>query len=289
MIQTINKTAVILLGRGGYSGAPRRQLARLVAAVESTERYLRVIGAQVDQAERALPQALDVCAASGATQTLVLPVFVPGDANLEAWLAKVARRWQANNPKRAMAIVLGEGLGDHPALEAALVATVFAAEGGQDVRARALPNWEHNPAGWSVLPTHQYHLLTCRGPRCTALGADSCWAQLNDQLAAHGLRGNDERVLVAATGCLYPCNRGPVLVVYPDGVWYSLQAPDAVAQIVTTHLVGRQPLAEYRIVPGRVPEQDATTESTYASPTDSALVDGAGHGIALRVTGVSPQ
>ncbi|MCG8352464.1 MAG: hypothetical protein MI924_32260, partial [Chloroflexales bacterium] len=80
MIQTLNKMAVILLGRGGYSTTPRRQLDRMVAAIQASERYGLVLIAMVDQGEPSLPQALDACAAAGAARVLVLPVFLPGDA-----------------------------------------------------------------------------------------------------------------------------------------------------------------------------------------------------------------
>ena len=251
MIQTINNTAAVLLGRGGYSAAPRRQLERMVAAVQASGRYRLVLSAMVDQGEPSLPQALDSCAAAGATRALVLPVFVPGDANLQLWLAKVARRWQAAQPSHPMAVVLGAGLGDAPALDAALLAALESAEACGDVRATPPPNWEHDPAGWSVLPPHQQHLLTCRGPRCTAMGAEACWDQLRASLAAHGLRGADERVLVAQTGCLYPCNRGPVLVVYPDGVWYGHLTPELVERIVAEHLVAGRPLEAHQIADSR--------------------------------------
>ncbi len=253
MIQTLNNTAAILLGRGSYSATPHRQLERMAAAVQASGRYALTLSALVDQGAPSLPAALDACAHAGVDRALVLPVFIPGDANLQTWLAKVARRWQAANPQHGLAVVIGSNLGDHPALEVALLEALVAAEAGADVAGAPPPSWEHDPAGWSVLPAHQHHLLTCRGPRCTALGAEACWAQLRESLAAHGLRGEDERVLTAATGCLYPCNRGPVLVVYPDGIWYGDLTPELVERVVAEHLIAGRPLDAQRIVPGRQP------------------------------------
>jgi (2Fe-2S) ferredoxin len=253
MIHHIKKDAVIILGRGSSSATARRPLERMVAVVQATGRYGLVLSALVDQGEPALPEALSACAQAGAARAIVLPVCIPGDANLQVWLAKVARRWQAANAQYRLAITVGTGLDDHPALAGALLEALVTAEAGADVASAPPPNWERDPAGWSVLPAHQQHLLTCRGPRCTALGAEACWTQLRDSLATHGLRGEDERVLTATTGCLYPCNRGPVLVIYPAGVWYGDLTPDLVERVVTEHLIAGRPLDAQRIVPGRQP------------------------------------
>lgn len=241
--------AVVLLSRGGYSNAPRRQLDRMVAALQASERYGLVLSAMIDQGEPSLPQALDACAAAGAARVLVLPVFLPGDANLQLWLAKVIRRWQASNPDSDLSVVLAASLGDHSALDAALLAALATAEAGDDIRTAPPDNWECDPAGWSVLPAHRHHLLVCRGPRCTALGAEACFMQLRESLGAFGLRGPAERVLTVQTGCLYPCNHGPLLIVYPAGVWYRNLTPDLVERIVAEHLVGGVPLDDHRIFP----------------------------------------
>jgi len=68
---------------------------------------------------------------------------------------------------------------------------------------------------WQEFPCFRHHLLTCRGPRCSAAGAADLHARLREKLArAHAL---DTEVLVTVTGCMYPCNHAPLIVVWPDG------------------------------------------------------------------------
>ena len=68
---------------------------------------------------------------------------------------------------------------------------------------------------WQEFPSFRYHLLTCRGPRCSAVGAADLHARLQKKLAqSHVL---DTEVLVTVTGCMFPCNHAPLMVVWPDG------------------------------------------------------------------------
>jgi (2Fe-2S) ferredoxin len=237
--------AIILLGRGGYSRGPQEQMTNLVNAIQEALPQTRVVGAFVDQSEPSLPAALQEHAVAGGRQILVQPLFLPADHNLQRWLAKVIMRWYSQWQGENVAICLAESLGDQPALRKAVVEAV------QQVRpyTRNIPetpplNWEENPAGWSHLPDHAHHVFFCRGPRCTALGADQLATCLRNQLKAYKLTG-DDRVLVAQSGCLCPCNHGPLMVVYPDGVWYGDLTEEAIDHIVQEHFVEGQVVNEY--------------------------------------------
>lgn len=48
----------------------------------------------------------------------------------------------------------------------------------------------------------------------------------------------DGGVLVTRTHCQYPCNLGPIMTVYPDGVWYRIQTVQDIERIVDEHFVG---------------------------------------------------
>ena len=83
---------------------------------------------------------------------------------------------------------------------------------------------------WEQPPEFRHHVLVCRGPRCNNRGGQETAAALGAALSARGL--GDDQVLVAQTGCLFPCNRAPVVVTYPDGTWHYGLTADRVAAFV---------------------------------------------------------
>ena len=90
-----------------------------------------------------------------------------------------------------------------------------------------------NPA-WQEFPPFRHHLLACRGPRCNAAGAADLHARLEDKLArAHAL---DTEVLITVTGCMFPCNHAPLVVVWPDG--RCIQLTDDNLDRIVAELIG---------------------------------------------------
>ena len=58
-----------------------------------------------------------------------------------------------------------------------------------------------------------------------------------------------DRVRVNHSGCFSQCGNGPMVVVYPDAVWYAAVTPADVGEILTSHLVGGEPVERLRYDP----------------------------------------
>ncbi|KAB2967198.1 MAG: (2Fe-2S) ferredoxin domain-containing protein [Zoogloea sp.] len=87
----------------------------------------------------------------------------------------------------------------------------------------------------------KHHVFFCCNQRaegescCANHGAAELQAYAKDRVAALGLKGKG-KVRINKAGCLDRCDEGPVLVVYPDNVWYTFVDKADVDEIVTEHL-----------------------------------------------------
>lgn len=86
-------------------------------------------------------------------------------------------------------------------------------------------------------------------PSCTVSGSAAVLDALRGEVMRAGL---DDEVQVTTCGSLGLCTRGPNLVVYPEGVWYSGVRVEDVGEIVAEHFRGGRPVA--RLLSG---EKDA--------------------------------
>jgi (2Fe-2S) ferredoxin len=237
----------VLLARGGYGDWPEQELAAMLATVRATGRYAHVEGAFIDSGSPALPPTLRALGARGARRVVIAPVFVPVDRSLGQWLPKVVRRALKKYHLDGMQVVLAGPLGAHPATGDAVVQTLADAEYGPDVRQDAPRDVADR---WLKPPAHAYHAFVCEGPRCATLGSHELFVHLRERLTARGLSasGNDagQGVLAVRTSCLYPCNLGPLMVVYPDECWYGALSETAIDQIVDEHFGAGRPVEARR-------------------------------------------
>lgn len=87
-----------------------------------------------------------------------------------------------------------------------------------------------------VYKRHAFACFTQRPPNhprgsCAAAGAQSLWDRLSKAIEAQKLTD----VGFTASGCLGFCKAGPLMVVYPEGIWYRPTTPEDVDEIVDSH------------------------------------------------------
>ncbi len=78
------------------------------------------------------------------------------------------------------------------------------------------------------------HILVCGGTGCTSSGSKDVQTAFEENLKAYGLT---EEVKLVQTGCFGLCALGPVVIIYPDGTFYSRVTTEDVKEIVEEHLL----------------------------------------------------
>ena len=77
------------------------------------------------------------------------------------------------------------------------------------------------------------HILICRGTGCTSSGSDQVADAFDKYIKEEGL---EQEVKVVRTGCFGLCEVGPIVIVYPEGAFYSRVEEKDVQEIVKEHL-----------------------------------------------------
>ncbi|OXT09301.1 NADH dehydrogenase [Thermoanaerobacterium thermosaccharolyticum] len=89
---------------------------------------------------------------------------------------------------------------------------------------------------------YRSHVMVCGGTGCTSSNSDRIAKCFEEEIANKGL---DKEIQVVRTGCFGLCELGPVVVVYPEGVFYSRVKEEYVPEIVEEHLLKGRIVKKY--------------------------------------------
>ena len=123
---------------------------------------------------------------------------------------------------------------------------------------------------------YRSNVLVCGGTGCTSSNSELIIERLREEIAAHGL---EKEVNVIRTGCFGLCALGPIMVVYPEGAFYSMVKPDDVPEIVEEHLL------KGRIVKRLLYQETVVDDNTVKALNETTFY-GKQRRIALRNCGV---
>lgn len=91
-------------------------------------------------------------------------------------------------------------------------------------------------------PYYRVHVFVCTNVRPEGHRRGSCKARggqrLRDYMKARAKELGLKDVRINSAGCLDRCELGPVMVIYPEGVWYAPKTTDDIDEILITHVQG---------------------------------------------------
>lgn len=222
-------SALVLVGMSVTDVDRRSELLAAAVRHDATVAFLQM-------GDPSLSRELTRLADAGAASITLVGVDLGPLAPAHSWLRRVAGHWWRERPDPRPAVLVAtrlvNGLDD---LDPALLELKLISGSEPGLVS----------AAWEDVTGHRRQVLVCRGPRCTARGAEETVRALVLGTVQAGL--GDDDVLLTHTGCQFPCNQAPVVSVQPDDVWYGRVDAAAAGRIVAEHLRDGTPVAEHRL------------------------------------------
>ncbi|MCG7492012.1 (2Fe-2S) ferredoxin domain-containing protein [Thalassobius sp. Cn5-15] len=240
-------------------GALTRMQDAVAAATSQPTRLIRL-----EETGPSLINALDEMRAEGHRRIKVQPFGYPFPESLLTWIPGVLADWRTRGENADTHLAMGPDPARDPAALMAHAASLLAQPDTAKPIATVKPRL--GKPGWNMPPDFDFHLLVCTGPRCAVHGAASFTHMLKEELVAAGV---SDRCLTTRTGCIYPCNKGPVLALYPQGHWYRLPDVAATRRFVREVLVAGGSADDLRFHTARA-VRDAAETATENTVSDHA-------------------
>jgi (2Fe-2S) ferredoxin len=102
----------------------------------------------------------------------------------------------------------------------------------------------------SYFEKHIFFCTNQRGPGeacCNNFGAQAMRDYMKNKIKTMGIATGGKRIRVNSAGCMGRCDEGPVLVIYPEAVWYTYVDESDLDEIINQHLVNGQVVDRLKI------------------------------------------
>lgn len=96
----------------------------------------------------------------------------------------------------------------------------------------------------------RYHIFVCTSCRINGVQKGFCYSKNSADIVRKFIEEVENRdlsgeVFITNTGCFGICDKGPVAVVYPEGIWYGNLKEEDVELIMEQHIEGGEPVKEF--------------------------------------------
>jgi len=96
------------------------------------------------------------------------------------------------------------------------------------------------------MPAYDFHFFICQNQRqdghlrgcCLLKGAEMLLNYMKARVKELGI----QNIRINKSGCLDVCEKGPAMVVYPEGIWYSPKSTQDIDELIQSHLIERRPV-----------------------------------------------